>query len=124
MKNIERPEFQAVLADAYCYNTECENCYLGSKKCLGNSNSARKLLIDWFNAEYKEPHHLESWELEILKHIDKKYKTISKSSNDPFVWVSYDDGGLSYVLSVDLLSLKKDEEINIDEELERNGMHR
>ena len=67
-------------------------------------------LKKWFNSEYVEPHKWEQWELEALSHINKNLTTITKDSNA--------------CQFMNFPSMKEKEIINIDEELERNGMHR
>lgn len=77
----------------------------------------------WLYSEYVEPHKWTKNELENMMHIDKMISKIHKYVN------GYDfqsnDSRMCVVNLIDLFpSMKVGEEINIDEELERNGMNR
>jgi len=137
MKNIERPEvislISKVITSHNCNEYECIKCPLfdiHKSICARKSYKAMK----WLNSEYVEPHHWEQWELEFLKHTNKKYLWVAISGNS-YVWLYTDKPhksvstdnyiGQSYTdTQTKFDTLKQDEVINIDEELERNGMHR
>jgi len=122
MKNIERPEVQLpfikLISDAEYTSYD----FYEDLPSLGMPKSKEKV-IEWLNSEYVEPHKWEPWELEAMKHIDKMISKIHKYVN------GYDfqsnDSRMCVVNLIDLFpSMKVGEEINIDEELERNGMQR
>ena len=109
MKNIERPEVQLpfikLISDAEYTSYD----FYKDLPSLGMPKSKEKV-IEWLNSEYVGPHHWEQWELEALSHINKNLTTITKDSNA--------------CQFMNFPSMKEKEIINIDEELERNGMHR
>ena len=119
MKNIERPEVQGVIISIMLRQN---GNYSGMEqfKKLGFKTEHNFVgdfysyifsdLKKWFNSEYIEPHHWEQWELEALSHINKNLTTITKDSNA--------------CQFMNFPSIKEGESINIDEELERNGLKR
>ena len=119
MKNIEKPEVQGVilsimLGKLTTYNGIKALIKLGFHTEIVMEGDFYSYLFSdlkkWFNSEYVEPHHWEQWELEALSHINKNLTTITKDSNA--------------CQFMNFPSMKEKEIINIDEELERNGMHR
>ncbi|MCH4182961.1 MAG: hypothetical protein LKF48_07385 [Prevotella sp.] len=129
MKNIENSETQFKLARMFCSYGSCNECPL-KNKCRGaykveNENfiqESTKMLMDWFNADYKEPHKWEHWELESMMHMRKCYKKIHRFDND--FCILNDKELLLRVSEISFPSMKDCELIEIDEELERNGLHR
>lgn len=133
MKNIERPE---VLLPIFKFLTEPSYgiaMLLHDLYKLGMPDDIYKRR-DWLYSEYVEPHHWEPWELEFLKHTNKKYLWVAISGNG-YVWLYTDKPhksvstenyiGQSYTdTQTKFDTLKQGEIIPIDEELERNGMHR
>ena len=124
MKNIERPEVQKLLS-AYvgkttCPYTDCNLCPFN--KVIGESicNCTPNEVLEWFNSEYVEPHKWEQWELEAMKHISNQVKSISYKLG----FFYYHGDRLSERAYITFSSMKDGENIYIDEELERNGMHR
>ena len=75
MKNIERPEVQLpfikLISDAEYTSYD----FYEDLTSLGMPKSKEKV-IEWLNSEYVGPHKWEPWELEAMKHIDKKYTSI------------------------------------------------
>lgn len=121
MKNIERPEVQLpfikLISDAEYTSYD----FYEDLTSLGMPKSKEKV-IEWLNSEYVEPHKWEPWELEAMKHIDKKYTSIEYVEG--YVCVTEfgrDEKNLSLI---NFPSIKEGDLIYIDEELERNGMKR
>lgn len=121
MKNIERPEVQLpfikLISDAEytSYDFHEDLTSLGMPK-------SKEKVIEWLNSEYVEPHKWEPWELEAMKHIDKKYTSIEYVEGCVCVTeFGRDEKNLSLI---NFPSIKEGDLIYIDEELERNGMHR
>ena len=124
MKNIERPEIQELISR---YLEEHDFSLYEKLAELGMPNYCDSRL-DWFNQEYVEPHKWEPWELEVLKHISKVYSAVKKYDENGLKQIEFNGASQSIHLQVNWLidfpSMKEGEEIDIDAELERNGMHR
>ena len=139
MKNIERQEVQGMVIsmmlkqiDRYRGIQELKKLGFKTRYSL-SGNFYSHLFSDlkkWFNSEYVEPHHWEQGELWGLQHINKKYTRIRREhimDDDADIWFMNkdSDGKLyGYTQDVDFPSIKEGETYLIDEELERNGMHR
>lgn len=122
MKNSERPEVQTYLIKFLTQTGYGETCFKEALFMYGMPYNKHKRKA-WLMSEYVEPHKWEPWELEAMKHIDKMISKIHKYVN------GYDfqsnDSRMCVVNLIDLFpSMEVGEEINIDEELERYGMHR
>jgi hypothetical protein len=132
MKNIERKEVQGVaismmLGKIKPYDGLKEFEKLGFKtKVYSFSGDLYPYmyseLMTWFNSEYVEPHRWEPWELEAMKHINKCFDEIVRQNGN--AWIHKSKNNDFHLNLIDFPSLKFGETINIDEELERNGLHR
>jgi hypothetical protein len=121
MKNIERPEVQTYLIKFLTQTGYGETCFKEALFMYGMPYDKHKRKA-WLMSEYVEPHKWEPWELEALKHIDKKYTSIEYVEG--YVCVTEfgrDEKNLSII---NFPSIKEGDLIYIDEELERNGIHR
>ena len=125
MKNIERPEvilpmFKFLTDKSYGTAYLLEDLYK-----LGMPDDIYKR-ADWLDSEYVEPHKWEPWELEVLRHIPKRYLYIAKKYENVLPRLLKDEekySSMSDTLKLEMKSIHSEEVINIDEELERNGMH-
>ena len=124
MKNIERPEVQERIASALGDYGTCDLCpfTVDEKICRDHKEwPCSKTIYEWFQQEYFEPHHWEPWELEVMKRFPKYITGLYNSDTETIVLVN---GEKTNFITVDFPSLKLHETIDIDAELERNGMHR
>jgi hypothetical protein len=122
MKNIERPEIQELISR---YLEEHDFSLYEKLAELGMPNYCDSRL-DWFNQEYVEPHHWELWELEAMRNIPKRIVYLERRHDTALPRAlqkddCYTDHGVCTQINFPSL---KNEKIDIDEELERNGMKR
>ena len=123
MKNIERPE----VIKRFAYNIY--NGYLTldlEQFGFPNTSSSEDEILQWLNAEYVEPHKWEPWELEAMRNIPKRIVYLERRKDNKLPRAlqkedCYSDHGICTQINFPSL---KNEKIDIDAELERNGMHR
>lgn len=126
MKNIERPEVQEKIALNLGNYGTCALCpfTVDEKICRDHKEwPCSKTIYDWFQQEYDESHHWEPWELEAMRNIKDVYKYIKR---DEYYGIALSKEGNTGILypQLNFPSIKINETIDIDAELERNGMHR
>lgn len=124
MKNIERTEVQKKIASTLGDCGTCHLCPFTSDKKICKEHkdwSCSKTIYEWFQQEYIEPHKWEPWELEVMKRFPKYITGLYNSDTETIVLVK---GEKTNFITVDFPSLKLHEAIEVDAELERNGMHR
>ncbi len=120
MKNIERPEVLSICDWQELYSMMHKEKYKGKKDsdCFHFNDT-----INWLNEEYVEPHKWEQWELEAMKNVDKSFMFMNKQITG-YVYFYEDKNSIPKYTPINFVNLKIGETINIDSELERNGMHR
>ena len=129
MKNIERTEVQKKIASTL---GDCGTCHLcpftvDEKICRDHKEwPCSKTIYEWFQQEYFEPHHWEPWELEAMRNIPKRIVYLERRHDELLPRAlqkedCYSDHGICTQINFPSL---KNEKIDIDAELERNGMHR
>jgi len=128
MKNIERPEVIRAFAKFFRDNDICSYDFSNENDCdkcallpICDEEITYEKLFQWLNSEYIEPHHWELWELEVMKRFPKYITGLYHSDTETIVLVK---GEKTNFITVDFPSLKLHEAIEVDAELERNGMHR
>ena len=127
MKNIERPEVQKSIA------FDVATCFANTGESLiahAMDNKESRVLpskvLQWLNSEYTEPHKWEPWELEAMRNIPKRIVYLERRHDTSLPRAlqkedCYSDHGICTQINFPSL---KNEKIDIDAELERNGMHR
>ena len=124
MKNIERPEVREFISSIlYCIYSY-ENKKMTELGFHGNRD--RENISDWLNSKYVEPHKWEPWELEAMRNIPKRIVYLERRHDTSLPRAlqkedCYSDHGICTQINFPSL---KNEKIDIDAELERNGMHR
>jgi hypothetical protein len=135
MKNIDNDDVQntilSILDGHGCGLCPMRIC--GDKSdyehCDEKYSTCRQALYEWFQKEYiepKEPHNWEPWELEAMRNIPKRIVYLERRHDTSLPRAlqkddCYADHGICTQINFPSL---KNEKINIDAELERNGMHR
>ena len=124
MKNIERPEVQKSIAFdvATCFANTGESLIAHAM----NNKESRILpskVFKWLNSEYTEPHKWEPWELEAMRNIKNTYKYMTRTEHSGIA-LSKEGNNEIFYLQLNFPSIKLHETIDIDAELERNGMKR
>ena len=123
MKNIERPEVNDVFFELLIGVGDRNRAILELKKLgLKEGIVSNYDLWKWLEEEC-EPHKWEPWELEAMAHTGKTYFVLKRVNGK--CELSADDYEYNHVPSdINYPTIKDGEQINIDAELERNGMKR
>ena len=128
MKNIERPEANEVFFELLIGVKDRNRAILELKKLGLKSQEGIVSNYDlwkWLEEEY-EPHKWEPWELEAMRNIPKRIVYLERRHDTSLPRAlqkddCYADHGICTQINFPSL---KNEKIDIDAELERNGMHR
>ena len=104
----------------FCNKNDGTTCVLYDKE---NNSCSLECPPIWWGDIKPEPHHWEPWELEAMKKVDKSFILMSKQITG-YVYFSKNENSIPKYIPINFVNLKIGETVNIDEELERNGMHR